>query len=157
VGDAALSQRFNWPEVQALIAALVIPSAMEDAERVRAERGVTMKYLRGQNVIEDLVCEIPEGVVISELLPSFDHGYVLAYRRKGRSWTITWAGSVQSAMKTYRKVKRLCRSFEGIMGRWDEYSDGIVYKAEKDDYPHPHTEWYAVGVIRDDEEGKVVT
>ena len=86
-----------------------------------------MKYLRGRNVIEDLVCEIPDGVVISELLPSFDHGYALAYRRKGRGWKITWAGSVQSAIKMYRAAKRMCKKFEGIMGSWDEYSDCIGY------------------------------
>ena len=116
-----------------------------------------MKYLRGRNVIEDLAYEIPTGEYVADKLPYFDKGYALVFRRNGEPWKVTYAGSVQSAMKMYRAAKRLCKNFRGIMGAWSEYSYGIVYGATTVSYPHPRTEWYAAGVIRDDKEGEVVT
>ena len=113
-----------------------------------------MKYRRGRNVVEDLPYEIPSSDEIGEALPYFDNGYALVYRRQGERWKIIYTGSIQGAKRMYRITKRLCKNFRGIMGAWDEYSEGIVYAANTVNFPHRRTEWYAAGVIIDVEEDK---
>lgn len=110
-----------------------------------------MKYLRGRNAIEDLVYEIPTSQYVADMLPDVERGYALAVRRAGGVWMITYAGSIQSAMKTYRAQKRMSMQFPDLAGEWSGYSDGIVYGANLTMHPHRHTEWYAAGVIVDDE------
>lgn len=111
-----------------------------------------MKYLRGRNAVEDLLYEIPSSDEIAEALPYFDSGYALAFRRKGESWRVIYTGSIQGAKRMYRAVKRQCKQFRGIMGAWEEYSEGIVYAANTVNFPHRRTEWYAAGVIIDNGE-----
>lgn len=113
-----------------------------------------MKYLRGRNAVEDLPYEIPSSDEIAEALPYFDSGYALVYRRQGERWRVTYTGSIQGAKRMYRAAKRLCKQFRGIMGAWDEYSEGIVYATNTVNFPNRRTEWYAAGVIIDVEEDK---
>ena len=113
-----------------------------------------MKYLRGRNAVEDLTYEIPTSAKVADMLPDLERGYALAVKRAGGVWMITYAGSIQSAMRTYRAQKRMSKAYPELAGEWSEYSDGIVYGANLSLYPHRHTEWYAAGVIVDEEEEK---
>lgn len=112
-----------------------------------------MKYLRGRNAIDDLVYEIPTSQRVADMLPDIERGYALAVRRDGGEWMITYAAGSRSAMALYRAQKRMSKQFPDLAGEWSEYSDGIVYGANLTLHPHRHTEWYAAGVIVDDERG----
>lgn len=112
-----------------------------------------MKYLRGRNAIEDLVYEIPTSKRVADMLPDVERGNALAVRRDGGEWMITYAAGSRSAMALYRAQKRMSMEFPDIAGEWSGYSDGIVYGANLTLHPHRHTEWYAAGVIVDDERG----
>lgn len=74
MGDAALSQRFNWPEVQALIAALVIPSAMEDAERVRGGE------VRGWETTSGSLSGRSKSLTIMQIMRFISEKYGFRYR-----------------------------------------------------------------------------
>lgn len=110
-----------------------------------------MKYMRGRNAVEDIAYEIPTSEYVADMVPDTDRGYALAVKREGGAWMITYVGSVQSAMKVYRSQKQMSLRFPELAGKWSEYSDGIVYGENTTHFPHKRTEWYAAGVIIDEE------